>query len=76
MLPRGNAYKCFYCVVPYNPKDEKGQEIFREPKPRCAMVCPTGTIVVGERADILNMLRQRAREKVKLGKLEEVFLFF
>jgi len=72
----GKMDKCFYCVQPYNPKDEKGQEIFREPKPRCAMVCPTGTIVVGEQMDIVNMLRQRAAEKMAMGELERLFLFF
>ncbi len=72
----GKMDKCTYCVQPYDPKDEEGKEIFREPKPRCAMVCPTGTIVAGEQKEIVEMLRKRAAEKMAMGQLERVFLFF
>jgi len=72
----GKMDKCSFCVQPFNPKDAGGKEIFREPKPRCAMVCPTQTINAGEQAELAKTLRERALEKMSAGALERLFLFF
>lgn len=72
----GKMDKCTFCVQPYNPRDASGNEIFREPKSRCSMACPTGTINFGEQSDLAKKLRERAAERMASGTLETIFLFF
>jgi formate dehydrogenase iron-sulfur subunit len=45
--------KCTLCVQPFNPLDEEGRPIIREPKPRCALFCATRARLGGDIAEIL-----------------------
>ncbi|MFP3908684.1 MAG: 4Fe-4S dicluster domain-containing protein [Archaeoglobaceae archaeon] len=57
---KGKMDKCTFCVEPFDQKDDDGNLIKREPIPRCAMVCPTGTLLAGEQEEITEKLRERA----------------
>jgi len=73
---KGKMDKCTFCVEPFNQKDEQGRLIIREPRSRCAMVCPTGTILAGEQTEIVKKLRERVGEYLAGGTLESIFLTF
>lgn len=69
---KGKMDKCTFCVEPFSQKDDEGNRIEREPIPRCAMACPTGTLLAGEGAEISEKLRERVG-KVLTGD-ESIFL--
>ncbi len=57
---KGKMDKCTYCVQPYNPKNEKGEVIEREPMPRCALFCATKALLAGDRNVITKIFHERA----------------
>ncbi|HID43437.1 MAG TPA: 4Fe-4S dicluster domain-containing protein [Archaeoglobaceae archaeon] len=71
---KGKMDKCTFCVQPFNQKDENGNFIEREPLPRCAMVCPTETLLGGEIAEINREFRKRVNSYMSKGLIESMFM--
>jgi len=71
---KGKMDKCTFCVQPYKQKDENGNIIEREPRPMCAIVCPTGTLLGGDAAKISQELRERISGYAARGMLENLFM--
>jgi formate dehydrogenase iron-sulfur subunit len=71
---KGKMDKCTYCVQPYNPRDEKGNIIEREPIPGCALVCPCETILAGEMSEITEKMRERVGS-LTASRIESLFLY-
>jgi formate dehydrogenase iron-sulfur subunit len=65
--------KCTFCVQPYNQKDD-GRLITKEPVPRCAVVCPTGTLLGGEITEINREFRKRVNSYMSKGLIESMFM--
>jgi formate dehydrogenase iron-sulfur subunit len=67
---RGVMDKCSFCVQPFNQKDEQGNMIFREAKPKCVGFCATKSILGGDVTDISKMFRERIASKISpLGRV-------
>ncbi len=73
---KGKMDKCTFCVEPYKQKDQAGNKIERQPLPRCALVCPTESLLAGEQTEIAEKLRERVGEYLATGKIESIFLTF
>jgi len=70
---KGKMDKCTFCVQPFGQKDEEGNIIEREPMPRCAIVCPTETILAGDVFEINKILRERVNAYMSKGLIESMF---
>ena len=66
--------KCTFCVQPYEQKDESGKVIEREPRPMCAIVCPTGSLLGGDAAKVAQELRERIRGYAARSMIESLFM--
>jgi len=71
---KGKMDKCTFCVQPFNQKDKDGKLIEREPLPRCALVCPTGSLLGGEITEINKEFRKRVNSYMSKGLIESMFM--
>jgi formate dehydrogenase iron-sulfur subunit len=61
---RGKMDKCSFCVQPFDQKDEQGNMIENEAKPRCAGFCATKALLGGDSTEISKKFRERAASKI------------
>ncbi|MDD5615786.1 MAG: 4Fe-4S binding protein [Candidatus Methanoperedens sp.] len=69
---KGKMDKCTFCVEPFNQKDENGQLIQREAKPRCAAFCGTKGLLAGDIAVITEEYKKRIAGKLPTGAVPDV----
>jgi formate dehydrogenase iron-sulfur subunit len=62
---KGKMDKCTFCVQPY-----KQNEVERKALPRCAIVCPTESLLGGEASEIIKEFGKRARGYIASGFVE------
>lgn len=71
---KGKMDKCTFCVEPFNQRDEQGNLIERDPVPRCAIVCPTETLLGGDIMEINEEFRKRVNHYMSKGFIESMFM--
>jgi formate dehydrogenase iron-sulfur subunit len=71
---KGKMDKCTFCVQPFNQRDEEGKLIEREPIARCALVCPTESLLAGDVIEINRELRRRVNRYMSSGLIETMFM--
>lgn len=69
---KGKMDKCTFCVQPFVQKDQSGQLIEREPKPRCAAFCGTKGLLAGDIDAITEVYKKRIAGKLPAGKVAGV----
>jgi formate dehydrogenase iron-sulfur subunit len=69
---KGKMDKCTFCVEPFEQKDEDGQLIQREAKPRCAAFCGTKALLAGDIAEITEVYKKRIAGKLPTGAVPDV----
>lgn len=69
---KGKMDKCTFCVEPFVQKDETGQLITREAKPRCAAFCGTKALLAGDIDAITGEYRKRIAGKLPSGAVPDV----
>jgi len=69
---KGKMDKCTFCIEPFEQKDEKGNLIQRDAKPRCAAFCGTKGLLAGDIDAITEVYKKRVAGKLPAGASPDV----